>query len=140
MILPIGISFYTFMTISYVIDVYRREIQPAKSLIDFALFVAYFPHLVAGPILRASKLLPQISSRDASRPARRSREGLWLIGWGLFQKMFVADNLADLVEPDFAPSAHAVRREVLVGHLCVRVPDLRRLLGLLRTWPAASRS
>ena len=59
-ILPIGISFYTFMTISYVIDVYRREIQPTTHLLDFALFVAYFPHLVAGPILRASLLLPQI--------------------------------------------------------------------------------
>jgi alginate O-acetyltransferase complex protein AlgI len=59
-ILPMGISFYTFMTISYVIDVYRREISPERNLVDFALFVCYFPHLVAGPVLRAHLLLPQI--------------------------------------------------------------------------------
>jgi D-alanyl-lipoteichoic acid acyltransferase DltB (MBOAT superfamily) len=80
-LLPIGISFYTFMTVSYVIDVYRREIVPTTHLADFALFVAYFPHLVAGPILRASLLLPQIE-----KPRTITREqivgGLWLIGWG----------------------------------------------------------
>jgi D-alanyl-lipoteichoic acid acyltransferase DltB (MBOAT superfamily) len=96
-ILPIGISFYTFMTVSYVVDVYRREIPASQSLLDFAVFVAYFPHLVAGPILRASLLLPQIG-----HPRRINRaqigEGLWLIGWGVFQKMFVADNLARLVD------------------------------------------
>ncbi|HEX4567272.1 MAG TPA: hypothetical protein VH138_11610, partial [Vicinamibacterales bacterium] len=58
-LLPIGISFYTFVTMSYVIDVYRREIQPTRNFVDFAVFVAYFPHLVAGPILRATTLLPQ---------------------------------------------------------------------------------
>src|SRR5918912_3347974 len=61
-LLPIGISFYTFVTMSYVIDVYRREITPTRNLLDFALFVAYFPHLVAGPILRASRLLTQIDA------------------------------------------------------------------------------
>ena len=61
-LLPIGISFYTFVTMSYVIDVYRREIPPTRNLLDFAVFVAYFPHLVAGPILRASRLLPQIDA------------------------------------------------------------------------------
>ena len=59
-LLPIGISFYTFMTMSYVVDVYRRDISATGNLLDFAVFVAYFPHLVAGPILRASRLLPQI--------------------------------------------------------------------------------
>ncbi len=59
-LLPVGISFYTFVTMSYVIDVYRREIPPTRDLLDFAVFVAYFPHLVAGPILRASRLLAQI--------------------------------------------------------------------------------
>ena len=81
MILPIGISFYTFMTISYVIDVYRGEIEPTRSLVDFALFVAYFPHLVAGPILRASLLLPQIE-RPRRISGRQIVEGLWLTGWG----------------------------------------------------------
>ena len=92
-ILPIGISFYTFMTISYVIDVYRREIRATTHPLDFALFVAYFPHLVAGPILRASLLLPQIE-RPRTVTAAHVARGLWLVGWGCFQKMFVADNLA----------------------------------------------
>jgi alginate O-acetyltransferase complex protein AlgI len=96
-ILPMGISFYTFMTISYVIDVYRRDIAPADRLVDFALFVAYFPHLVAGPILRASKLLPQILAPRVIT-SEQAVEGCWLIGWGAFQKMFVADNLAGLVD------------------------------------------
>jgi alginate O-acetyltransferase complex protein AlgI len=113
-ILPIGISFYTFMTISYVIDVYRREIQPTTHILDFALFVAYFPHLVAGPILRASLLLPQIE-----RPRRVTTEqvvgGLWLIGWGCFQKMFVADNLAPLVDTVFGPSATPTGADVLIA-------------------------
>jgi D-alanyl-lipoteichoic acid acyltransferase DltB (MBOAT superfamily) len=113
-ILPIGISFYTFMTVSYVIDVYRREIAPTSHLLDFALFVAYFPHLVAGPILRASLLLPQIE-----RPRTISRDqivaGLWLVGWGCFQKMFVADNLAPLVDTVFGPSATPGGADVLVA-------------------------
>src|SRR4029079_12031772 len=95
-LLPVGISFYTFVTMSYVIDVYRREIEPTRDLLDFAVFVAFFPHLVAGPILRASRLLPQISSpRRVTR--EQMRDGLWLIAWGFFQKIFVADNLAGLV-------------------------------------------
>ena len=113
-LLPIGISFYTFMTISYVIDVYRRDIEPTSNFIDFALFVAYFPHLVAGPILRASLLLPQIA-----RPRTVSKgqviEGLWLTGWGYFQKMFVADNLARLVDTVFGVSASPGGLDVLVA-------------------------
>jgi alginate O-acetyltransferase complex protein AlgI len=113
-ILPMGISFYTFMTISYVIDVYRREIEPADNLIDFALFVAYFPHLVAGPILRASKLLPQISAPRVIT-SEQAVEGLWLIGWGAFQKMFVADNLTGIVDAAFRPSATPTGSEVLIA-------------------------
>ena len=62
-VLPIGISFYTFMSMSYVIDVYRRDIPPTRNFMQFATFVSFFPHLVAGPILRPSPLLPQIESR-----------------------------------------------------------------------------
>ena len=113
-ILPMGISFYTFMTISYVIDVYRREIEPADDLADFALFVAYFPHLVAGPILRASKLLPQITERR-SVTQQQMTAGLWLIGWGLFQKMFVADNLGPIVDTAFGPTAAPSGIETLVA-------------------------
>jgi alginate O-acetyltransferase complex protein AlgI len=113
-LLPIGISFYTFMTISYVIDVYRREIAPTRSLLDFAVFVAYFPHLVAGPILRASLLLPQIE-RPRTITTEQIASGLWLIGWGCFQKMFVADNLAPLVDTVFGPSATPTGADVLVA-------------------------
>lgn len=113
-ILPIGISFYTFMSVSYVIDVYRRDIPPAESLLDFAVFVAFFPHLVAGPILRASLLLPQIHQpRRVTR--RHIVEGAWLITWGMFQKMFVADNLAGLVNGVFSPSADPTGGDVLVA-------------------------
>jgi alginate O-acetyltransferase complex protein AlgI len=113
-ILPIGISFYTFMTISYVIDVYRRDIQPTSNFIDFALFVGYFPHLVAGPILRASLLLPQLARpRQITQP--QIVEGLWLAGWGYFQKMFVADNLARLVTAVFNPAATPTGLDALVA-------------------------
>jgi alginate O-acetyltransferase complex protein AlgI len=113
-ILPIGISFYTFMTVSYVIDVYRREIPATRSLLNFAVFVAYFPHLVAGPILRASLLLPQIAS---PRRIARSQimEGLWLMGWGLFQKVFVADNLAALVDAVYGAGTAPRGGDVLVA-------------------------
>ena len=113
-LLPIGISFYTFVTMSYVIDVYRRQIQPTRNFVDFAVFVAYFPHLVAGPILRATALLPQIShSRRISR--EQIRHGLWLIAWGFFQKIFVADNLAPLASHVFAADAHPAGVNVLLG-------------------------
>ena len=101
-LLPVGISFYTFMTMSYVIDVYRREIPATRRFVDFAVFVAYFPHLVAGPILRAANLLPQIVlPRTISR--EQVRDGLWLIAWGYFLKVFVADNLAPLTNAVFEP-------------------------------------
>jgi alginate O-acetyltransferase complex protein AlgI len=113
-LLPIGISFYTFVTMSYVIDVYRREIVPTRNLLDFAVFVAYFPHLVAGPILRATALLPQISQPRRITHAQ-VRDGLWLIAWGFFQKIFVADNLAPLSALAFAPDAHLTGVNVLLG-------------------------
>ena len=113
-LLPVGISFYTFVTMSYVIDVYRRDIVPTRDLLDFAVFVAYFPHLVAGPILRASMLLSQI---DRPRHITRGqmRDGAWLIAWGYFQKVFVADNLAGLANSVFDPAAGQTGINVLLG-------------------------
>ncbi len=113
-LLPIGISFYTFVTMSYVIDVYRRDIEPTRNLVDFAVFVDYFPHLVAGPILRATALLPQIA-RPRAVTAAQMREGAWLIAWGFFQKIFVADNLAPLASHVFAADTHATGINVLLG-------------------------
>jgi D-alanyl-lipoteichoic acid acyltransferase DltB (MBOAT superfamily) len=113
-LLPIGISFYTFVTMSYVIDVYRREIPATTDLVDFGVFVAFFPHLVAGPILRASTLLTQI---DSPRRITRDqlRDGGWLIAWGYFQKVFVADNLAGLVNTAFDPATPQTGVNVLLG-------------------------
>lgn len=113
-LLPVGISFYTFVTMSYVIDVYRREVPATRNFIDFAVFVAYFPHLVAGPILRASSLLPQITGpRQIS--AQQIRDGLWLTAWGFFQKIFIADNLAPLANSVFEPGTHHAGVNVLLG-------------------------
>ncbi len=104
-VLPVGISFYTFQTMSYTIDIYRRKLEPVRNFTDFALFVAYFPQLVAGPIERAKNLLPQIvSPRTVCR--RQIIEGAWLIGWGLFKKAIIADNIAIFVDEAFFPGNH----------------------------------
>jgi alginate O-acetyltransferase complex protein AlgI len=105
--IPLGLSFYTFQSLSYTIDVYRRDIPACPRLLDFFLFVSFFPHLVAGPVLRANQLLPQIR---ADRPARATEIllGVELCLIGLFQKVVVADNLALLVDACFArPEAYA---------------------------------
>ncbi len=100
-VLPVGISFYTFQTMSYTIDVYRGRMRPTRNFLDFALFVAFFPQLVAGPIERAIHLLPQmLAPRTVTR--EKVSQGCYLILWGLFQKIFVADNLGRLVDPVFA--------------------------------------
>jgi alginate O-acetyltransferase complex protein AlgI len=91
--LPIGISFYTFQSMSYVIDVYRRQIEPTRNLVRFALFVSFFPHLVAGPIMRPATLLPQVAARRRF-DFTQFCEGSYLIFWGLLKKVVVADNLA----------------------------------------------
>jgi len=98
-LLPIGISFYTFHTMSYTIDVYRREIPACKSPLDFALFIAFFPVLVAGPILRAKQFLPQLQRRVE---LQFSPSILFLFLRGLAKKVLVADNLATLVDTVFA--------------------------------------
>jgi len=100
-ILPVGISFYTFQTMSYTIDIYRKKMQPTRKFLDFALFVAFFPQLVAGPIERARHLLPQILL-PRKLTLKKFYEGSYLIFWGLFLKIFVADNLAHIVDPVFA--------------------------------------
>jgi alginate O-acetyltransferase complex protein AlgI len=99
-VLPVGISFYTFQTMSYTIDVYQGRLPAARSLGSFALFVVYFPQLVAGPIERATRLLPQL---DAERQItwEQLRDGAWLILFGLFKKVVVADNMARIVDPVF---------------------------------------
>ncbi len=99
-LLPVGISFYTFQTMSYMLDVYRGEYPCEKNFVNFALFVSFFPHLVAGPLVRATKLLPQIATQRTRRPDD-FREGLYYIAIGLFKKVFVGDNLAALANSIF---------------------------------------
>ena len=96
-VLPIGISFYTFQSMSYVIDVYRREVEPEKSLLRFATSIALFLHLVAGPIVRARKLLPQLAS-DRVFGAELATEGFQQLAWGFFKKVAIADSLAAFVD------------------------------------------
>jgi D-alanyl-lipoteichoic acid acyltransferase DltB (MBOAT superfamily) len=101
-VLPVGISFYTFQTMSYVIDVYRGEIKATRNLVHFLAYVSFFPQLVAGPIERAKHLLPQFA--ETRRITRfMLEEGLWLCLWGMFKKVVVADSLAPLVEMVYGP-------------------------------------
>lgn len=100
-ILPVGISFYTFQTLSYTIDVYRGEIRTERNLLTFALYVAFFPQLVAGPIERAKHLLPQLSvARVVTRADLGS--GMYLVFWGLFKKIVIADNVATFANNSFS--------------------------------------
>lgn len=99
-ILPVGISFYTFQTMSYTIDVYRNKLKPTGDFISFAAFVSFFPQLVAGPIERASNLLPQILGRRAFS-YEKGMQGLRLILWGLVKKVVIADVLALKVDDIF---------------------------------------
>ena len=99
-ILPVGISFYTFQTLSYSIDVYRRKLEPTKDFISFTAFVSFFPQLVAGPIERATNLLPQFYvKRKFSYDL--AINGLRQILWGLFKKIVIADNCATLANEIF---------------------------------------
>ena len=106
-VLPAGISFFTFQSMSYTIDVYRRELEPRKSFLDFATFIAFFPQLVAGPIVRAKTFLPQF---DAPRSLADvdARHALLLFASGYFKKACIADNVATIIDPVFLdPTAYA---------------------------------
>ena len=92
-ILPVGISFYTFQTLSYTIDVYRKKMKAEKNLISFAAYVSFFPQLVAGPIERATNLLPQFSAKKKF-DYDLAKSGLQLMLWGFFKKIVIADNCA----------------------------------------------
>lgn len=99
-VLPVGISFYTFQTLSYTIDIYRRQLEPTRDPVSFFAFVSFFPQLVAGPIERAKSLLPQFE-RERTFDYDTARSGMRQILWGLFKKMVIADNLAPAVDQIF---------------------------------------
>ena len=100
-ILPIGISFYTFQSIAYMVDVYRGELKPEKNLGRYAAFVSFFPHLVSGPILRPSNIIPQIHEKKDWK-SENVKIGLFLIATGLIKKVVIADNLSFLVDKAFS--------------------------------------
>ncbi len=116
LVLPVGISFYTFQALSYTLDVYRGRTDPARRFLDFALYIAFFPQLVAGPIERSHHLLPQVVRPRPRCDAERFREGLFLVLSGLFLKVVLADNMAWLATVPFGePPALLTAPEVLLG-------------------------
>lgn len=105
-LLPVGISFYTFQALGYVIDVYRGELPAERNLLRYALFISFFPQLVAGPIERSKNLMHQIHEPHYFDP-KRVRDGLLLMGWGFFEKLVLADRIALLVTKVYDnPAAH----------------------------------
>ncbi len=119
-ILPVGISFYTFQTMSYTIDIYRRKLKPADNFLDFALYVAYFPQLVAGPIERAVNLLPIISTRR-NISINQILEGFHLIFYGLFKKVVIADGVARTVNQIYGSTGQTSWLEVIAGTILFAV-------------------
>jgi len=115
-ILPVGISFYTFHGLSYVIDIYYNKIKPERNFIDYAVFVSFFPLLVAGPIERATHLLPQIQ-KERKFNYTQSIDGLRQILWGLFKKIVIADNCAEFANIIFNDSAHQSGSNLVLGAL-----------------------
>ncbi len=115
-ILPVGISFYTFHGLSYVIDIYNKKIRPERNFINYAVFVSFFPLLVAGPIERATHLLPQIQ-KPRQFDYSKAVDGLRQILWGLFKKMVIADNCAEYANMIFNHSASYSGSTLFVGAL-----------------------
>lgn len=113
-ILPVGISFYTFQTLSYTIDVYKRKLEHTKDFIAFSAFVGFFPQLVAGPIERANNLLPQFYKKRSFDYAR-AVDGMRQILWGLFKKIVIADNCAQFANEIFNNSAEYGGSTLLLG-------------------------
>ncbi len=115
-VLPVGISFYTFQTLSYSIDVYRRKLEPTADFIAFSAFVSFFPQLVAGPIERATRLLPQFY-RERTFDYAKAADGMRQILWGLFKKIVIADNCAEYANLIFNHSTDYSGSTLVLGAL-----------------------
>ena len=113
-ILPVGISFYTFQTLSYTIDVYKRKLEPTNDIVAFSAFVSFFPQLVAGPIERATNLLPQFYKKREFNYAK-AVDGMRQILWGLFKKIVIADNCAGFANQIFNNSADMDGSTLVLG-------------------------
>ena len=132
LVLPLGISFYTFQTLSYTIDVYRGSLKPSKTFSEFALFVAFFPQLIAGPILRAKEFLPQLREKIQDYESKKNlrqiifhnsnvKLGITLMAFGFIKKMFFADNIAPLVDDIFFNPIRAEAFTVILGAIAFAV-------------------
>lgn len=115
-VLPVGISFYTFQTLSYTIDIYKRKLEPTKDFIAFSAFISFFPQLVAGPIERATNLLPQFHKKRVFE-YDKAVDGLRQILWGLFKKVVIADNSAKIANEIFSNSNDYSGSTLLFGAL-----------------------
>lgn len=113
-LLPVGITFYTFQTLSYTIDIYKKKIEPTKNIIAFSAFVSFFPQLVAGPIERASNLLPQFLNKRQFN-YKKAVDGTRQILWGLLKKIVIADNCATIVNEIFSNSTELNGSTLLIG-------------------------
>ena len=124
--LPVGISFYTFQTISYTVDIYRKKLEPSDSFWEFALFVSFFPQLVAGPIVRASEFLPQLREKIENIHFKNNLKqivignsnlklGITMMALGFFKKMFFADNIAPLVNQIFIQPVGSDSFTIILG-------------------------
>ncbi|MGL1934831.1 MAG: hypothetical protein OCD01_07415 [Fibrobacterales bacterium] len=113
-VLPVGISFYTFQTLSYSIDVYKRKLEPSKDVVSFFAYVSFFPQLVAGPIERATNLLPQFYNSRKFEYSK-ARDGLRQILWGLFKKIAIADNCAQYANMIFENSENYSASTLVLG-------------------------
>ena len=120
LMLPIGISFYTFQTIGYLIDVYRGKVKASKNIIEYSLFVSFFPQLVAGPIERSENLIRQIKDIDKIeiRNTARIRQGLYTMLWGFFMKVVIADRAALIADAVFKDYKILGSVELLIGIIC----------------------
>jgi len=116
-ILPVGISFYTFQTLSYSIDVYRKKLKPTQDIFSFFAFVSFFPQLVAGPIERASNLLPQFYDTRKFEYSQ-AQDGIRQILWGFFKKIVIADNCAIIVNNIFENYQEQSGITLIIGAIC----------------------
>ncbi len=127
LILPLGISFYTFQTMSYTIDVYRGQLKPRDSLLDVALYVSFFPQLVAGPILRGSQFMPQLDELK-TWSSTRAKSGILLMIWGMSKKLLIADALGTHRRAGLRTARVVLRMGAGGCDVLLRVSDLLRFL------------
>jgi D-alanyl-lipoteichoic acid acyltransferase DltB (MBOAT superfamily) len=116
-ILPLGLSFFIFQTSSYIIDVYRGNLKPEASFVNFATFVVYFPHMAAGPIMPARVLIPQIASKKVRPNFDQVQSGLFLIAIGLFRKIVIADTLAPMVNRIFGSPGNFDWKSLIIASI-----------------------